>query len=354
MAEIAARDEADAGGGHRLDPGDLRFQLDRVAGALDLLLGHAPGPGMAVHHRPEIVDAGADPDAVAPRLERGERGVVDEAGMVDNAHPAARRHRDACRAARMDGDEGAVPISLVDRGRDHRVAHIEILGREAVDDTVARDEHLDRADALVALARDQLADRARVGGDLHQPALVTEATGRGEHRPARHDARTGDIAALDRRPGEQVVMRLGGARADDHRVAALDIGPGHRGDVECVLGRGRRRHRAMIEHEIERPADMGVGVAETRQHRRAVHVDPSSSARVHAHPPRRNGGDTLALDQHVTVERPLIGVAGATEHPGVGDQNALNHLFLFVGGKLEPGGPEGKRLAPTASGVHSK
>ena len=44
-----------------------------------------------------------------------------------------------------------------DRGRQHLVVHVDVLRGELGDDAVAGDEQLERADAQVALAGDDLA-----------------------------------------------------------------------------------------------------------------------------------------------------------------------------------------------------
>ena len=137
-----------------------------------------------------------------------------------------------------DGDERAVPVGLVDRGRQHLVVHVDVVGRVLRHDAVAGDEQLDARARPPSHWRATISRSSPgVGSDVHQAAVGAEA------RPARRPSRPlgmmrgpGISPRVDGFLGQHVVVGLEHAGADDQRVAALEERPGHGGDVEHVLG----------------------------------------------------------------------------------------------------------------------
>ncbi len=112
---------------------------------------------------------------------------------------------------------------------------------------------------------------------------------------------TGQEPPVDEVLGQHVVVGLEDAGADDEGVAALQECARHRGHVEDVaLGRGGR-HPVVVEDEVQRPADVGVRVAQPGDHRRAVQVDHAHRSGVDVEAPRRHRDDPFILDEDVAT-----------------------------------------------------
>ena len=92
------------------------------------------------------------------------------------------------------------------------------------------------------------------------------------------------------------------AGADQGRVARRQVGAHHAGDLEGVLVVGHGGDGGMVEHEVEGPADVGVGVAQPRQHGGAGQVDRLDGRRIDWRPSPEDAGDPVALDEQVAVE----------------------------------------------------
>jgi hypothetical protein len=119
---------------------------------------------------------------------------------------------------------------------------------------------------------------------------------------------------------------LEGAGPDQQRVPPAQVGADDAGHLEGVLVVGHRRDLGVVEDEVERPADVGVGVAQAGQHRGAGDVDPLRTRRVDRGPAAEDAGDAVALQQDVPVEGALDRVARAGDDPGVGEEDARRHV----------------------------
>jgi hypothetical protein len=92
---------------------------------------------------------------------------------------------------------------------------------------------------------------------------------------------------------------------------------------------------------------MGMRVTKTGHHRRPVHVDPPRGTSVDIQTATRHGGDPLTLDQDIAVDRALARIAGAAQHPRIGDQYPVSHRTLSANLSLEAGEWKEKGFAPT-------
>ncbi len=70
----------------------------------------------------------------------------------------------------------------------------------------------------------------------------------------------------------------------------------------CFWGE-RCRHPSVIEDEVERPADVGVGVAEAGENGGAAQVDHTSGGAVEVETALRHPHDPLAFDQDIGSRR---------------------------------------------------
>ena len=93
---------------------------------------------------------------------------------------------------------------------------------------------------------------------------------------------------------QDVVVRLEHASPDDQRVAALEERTCDGGDVEDVSVGWRRSYTGVIEHEVEWPTDVRVGVAQTGNHGGAGQVDDTG----------RGGIDVGAAEDTRTIRPP--------------------------------------------------
>ena len=161
--------------------------------------------------------------AADARLQATSRRICAGCGEVYNVLHCPPKTDGVCdkcsgKVVQRDDDTEAA----VDRRLDHLVVHIEIVGGIAIDDAVARHEHLYRLDAIVALPLDELAHLARVGGNLHETAFVSEAAGRGDHRPGRDDAWPRQLAAIDQHATDGTVwVTVVIGKADAHHRAVI-------------------------------------------------------------------------------------------------------------------------------------
>ncbi len=167
-----------------------------------------------------------------------------------------------------------------------------------------------------------------------RPPSDAECARLGDHRPARHDARAGHQAAIDEVLGQHVVVGLEDAGPDDEGVTALEEGPGHRSHVEDVALRRGRRHPVVVEDEVERPADVGVGVAQAGQDRGAARGRPPGPP---ASSTSRRPRDTAAIRFPSMRTSPSWGRSSAPpragEDPGVPQQCPVRHVSSYHRGR---------------------
>ncbi len=139
-------------------------------------------------------------------------------------------------------------------------------------------------------------------------------------------ARTRNQPTLDRLLGEHVIKWLQDTGTHDERVTALEEGLHHGGDVERMLAGRRGGHPRMVEHEVQRPAAVDVGIPEARQDRRLVDVDDPRRLGHVGKSSRRDLRDGRALDQDVAGDGSLIRGTAAREDARVAQENAVGHV----------------------------
>ena len=217
------------------------------------------------------------------------------------------------------------------RRRDLGVGHHRAVGPAVGRPRVARHVELEE---IRPLAHEQAADLPHLVGPVGDPGerrrlqmrqvqlvLVAEPARDGDLGAVGEIARTGDTPGVDLVPDHDVEPRLGRRAGQHARVAAIEHGLGvaHR-DQDVLFRRKAREGRVRGRIGI---ADVAVRLDEAGHHGRAGAVD---HARVVPRQPSAplDGGDALALDQHVTGKRRG---ATAVEDHRVGDQRSVHGLL---------------------------
>src|SRR5438094_1216095 len=298
--------------GHR----ELALERRRALG------GHAPLAGGLAQ---VVGDAerGPDEDAIAGRLERVERALVDPVRVVDDVDPVAQRDHHGLRAAAVRRHAQPRRARALHGRRDLGVAHRRLVGGIARRAGIPGEVELQQVDAL---ARQQPAHAADLVGTVGDPAerrglvvrqvqhvRVAEAAGDGDLWAVGEKARPGHAAGLDLTLQHDVEPRLRRRRGEGARVAAIEhqLRVAHR-DEHVLLGRQARQLLGRYVGE----AEVRVGLDEAGHERHARAIDHRRTARRR----RRAGrdlGDAVAVDADGAGERLA---AGAVEDPGVGDQ----------------------------------
>src|SRR5437867_9652222 len=298
--------------GHR----ELALERRRALG------GHAPLAGGLA----QIVgdaERGPDEDAIAGRLERVERALVDPVRVVDDVDPVAQRDHLGLRAAAVRRHAQPRRARDLHGRRDLGVAHRRLVGGIARRAGIPGGVKLHRVDAL---ARQQPAHAADLVGAVGDPAerrglvvwqvqhvRVAEAAGDGDLGPVGEQPRPRHAAGLDLALEHHVQPRLRRRRRERARVAAIEHQRrvAHR-DEHVLLGRQARQ--LLGRHVGE--AEVRVRLDEAGHQRRPAGVDEGRAAGRR----RRAGrdlGDPVGVDAHGAGEGRL---AGAVEDPSVGDQ----------------------------------
>ncbi len=219
----------------------------------------------------------------------------------------------------------------------------------AGDDPVAGGHELDRLHPELDLLADGPPHLLGVA-DLAQ-VLRADLAPLGDHLARWQHPGSIDQALLDRPVHQHVDPRLQRAGPDEQRVARPQVGADDPGDLEGVLVVGHRADLGVVEDEVERPADVGVGVAQPGDQRRPGQGHLLDRARVERRRAPEHLDDAVALQQDGAVEGALGGVARAGDDPGVGEQGACSHGPLGVewiggGGAGDLLGRASQRRAP--------